>query len=128
MKIPEVKGLIIDSSIKREAVICKYSPAKSYQDVINILSDQTDDEHKIYQDGRVKTIATGRFFDFFFSSFMRLNYHYYHKKYRSNIYTNIGIFDCIKKTWSIYTDKPNPTQPVLVIPLQLHDESTVSAM
>ncbi|PBC26195.1 beta-alanyl-dopamine/carcinine hydrolase [Apis cerana] len=97
LKIPEVKGLIIDSSIKREAVICKYSPAKSYQDVINILSDQTDDEHKIYQDGRVKTIAT-------------------------------GIFDCIKKTWSIYTDKPNPTQPVLVIPLQLHDESTVSAM
>lgn len=69
MKIPEVKGLIIDSSIKREAVICKYSPAKSYQDVINILSDQTDDEHKIYQDGRVKTIATGRFFDLFFFFF-----------------------------------------------------------
>ena len=44
------------------------------------------------------------------------------------IVTNLGVFDCIEKTWSIYTDKPNSTEPILVIPLQLHLDSTVPAM
>ncbi|XP_029055558.1 acyl-coenzyme A:6-aminopenicillanic-acid-acyltransferase 40 kDa form isoform X2 [Osmia bicornis bicornis] len=100
LKIPEVKGLIIDSSVRRMDTICKYPPPKSRQDVINILSDQTDNEYRVYQeikkDDYVKTIAT-------------------------------GIFDCIERTWSIYTDKPNCTEPILVIPLQLCDEPTTIA-
>lgn len=100
LKVPEVEGLIIDSSIRRMAAICKHPNAKTRQDVINILSDQTDDEYRVYQeinkDDRVKTIAT-------------------------------GIFDCIERTWSIYTDKPNSTKPILVIPLRLRNESTAIA-
>lgn len=65
LKIPEVDGLIVDSSIKRMAAICNHPPAKCRQDVINILSDQTDDDYRVYQekdkDDPVKTIATGRF-------------------------------------------------------------------
>ncbi|XP_076170285.1 C45 family peptidase tan [Ptiloglossa arizonensis] len=102
LKVPEIDGLIIDSSVQRMETICNHPPPKSRQDILNILSDQTNDKYRVYQeinmDDRVKTIAT-------------------------------GIFDCIGKTWSIYTDKPNSTEPILVIPLQLHDhEMTVSAM
>lgn len=65
LKIPEVDGLIVDSSIKRMATICNHPPAKCRQDVINILSDQTGDDYRVYQekdkDDPVKTIATGRF-------------------------------------------------------------------
>ncbi|XP_043248555.1 uncharacterized protein LOC122395212 [Colletes gigas] len=100
LKVPEVDGLIIDSSVKRMETIRNHPPPKSRQDVVNILSDQTDDEYRVYQeikkDDRVKTIAT-------------------------------GIFDCIEKTWSIYTDKPNSTEPILVIPLQLHGHETTDS-
>lgn len=100
LKVPEVEGVIIDSSIKRMEAICRHPPAKSRQDVINILSDQTDDEYRVYQeikkDDYVKTIAT-------------------------------GIFDCVERTWSIYTDKPNSTEPIVVLPLRLRDEPTSAA-
>ncbi|XP_043674518.1 uncharacterized protein LOC122632105 [Vespula pensylvanica] len=93
LKIPEVKGLIIESSIHRMEAICKHPPPKCLQDVLEILSDQTDSEYRVYQDinpdDYIKTIAT-------------------------------GIFDCIEKTWSIYTDKPNCNEPIVVLPLQLH--------
>lgn len=61
----EVGGLIVDSSIRRMNAICRHPPAKSREDVINILSDQTDDTYRVYQeitkDDPVKTIATGTF-------------------------------------------------------------------
>ena len=83
------------------AAICNHPPAKCRQDVINILSDQTDENYRVYQekdkDDPVKTIAT-------------------------------GIFDCIERTWSIYTNKPNSTEPILVIPLRLNGEPTVPDM
>lgn len=61
----EVEELIIRSSVRRMAVISKYPPVKCCQDVIDILSDQTDDEFRVYQEidhnDHVKTIATGTF-------------------------------------------------------------------
>lgn len=64
----EVEGMIITSSIRRMQAICKHPPAKNRQDVIDILSDQTDDEFRVYQeiksDDRIKTIATGMFVKF----------------------------------------------------------------
>lgn len=66
LKIPEVKGLIIESSIHRMEAICKHPPPKCLQDVLEILSDQTDSEYRVYQDinpdDYIKTIATGKFF------------------------------------------------------------------
>lgn len=46
--------------------ILKYQPVKCYQDVIDILSDQTGKDYRIYQefgrdDDEIKTIATGMF-------------------------------------------------------------------
>ncbi|XP_070166732.1 beta-alanyl-dopamine/carcinine hydrolase [Polyergus mexicanus] len=94
LKVAEVEGMIIQSSIKRMEAIFKHPPAECRQNVIDILSDQTDDEFRVYQeignDDHIKTIAT-------------------------------GIFDCIERTWSIYTDKPQCNEPILVIPMQLRD-------
>jgi hypothetical protein len=63
--VAEAEGPIIQSSIRRMKAISKHPPAKCRQDVIDILSDQTDDEFRIYQeigyDDRIKTIATGAF-------------------------------------------------------------------
>ncbi|KAH0949477.1 hypothetical protein HN011_005311 [Eciton burchellii] len=96
LKVAEAEGPIIQSSIRRMKAISKHPPAKCRQDVIDILSDQTDDEFRIYQeigyDDRIKTIAT-------------------------------GIFDCVERTWSIYTDKPQCNEPILVIPMQLGDSA-----
>lgn len=97
LEVPEVDGVIIDSSVKRMKAICNHPPAKSRQEVIEILSDQTDDQYRVYQemkpDDYVKTIAT-------------------------------GIFDCVKKTWSIYTDKPSCNEPIVVLPLEFRDRNS----
>ncbi|KAK0087367.1 hypothetical protein PV325_001181 [Microctonus aethiopoides] len=91
LNLAEVDGAIIQSSIHRMAAICKYSRPKTRREIIEILSDQTDNEYRVYQefgpDDYVKTIAT-------------------------------GIFDCVKRTWSIYTDKPNCNEPLVVIPIR----------
>lgn len=59
----EVNGLIIESSIRRMKAISKHPPVKCRQDVIDVLSDQTDDQFRVYQeidrDDYIKTIATG---------------------------------------------------------------------
>ncbi|XP_029171695.1 uncharacterized protein LOC114941015 isoform X2 [Nylanderia fulva] len=98
LKVAEVEGLIIKSSIHRTKAIRKHPLPKCRQDVIDILSDQTDNEFRVYQEinsnDRVKTIAT-------------------------------GIFDCVERTWSIYTDKPQCNEPILVIPMQLRDSATL---
>ena len=64
LKVPEVTGLIIDSSVHRMAAINRHEPPKNTQEVIDILSDQTDDDFRVYQEIRpedpVKTIATGK--------------------------------------------------------------------
>ncbi|TGZ54682.1 hypothetical protein DBV15_12603 [Temnothorax longispinosus] len=83
------------SSIRRMETILKYPPVECRQNVIDILSDQTSKDYRIYQefgsnDDEIKTIAT-------------------------------GIFDCIERTWSIYTDIPQINEPILVIPMQLRN-------
>ncbi|EFN75755.1 uncharacterized protein LOC105191124 [Harpegnathos saltator] len=94
LKVAEAEGLIIQSSVRRMEAVCKHPPAECRQDVIDILSDQTDNEFRVYQEidrnDYVKTLAT-------------------------------GIFDCIEKTWSIYADKPRCNEPILVIPIELRD-------
>lgn len=95
LKVAEVEGRIIQSSIRRMEAILKHPPVECRQDVIDILSNQTGKDYRIYQefgsdDDEIKTIAT-------------------------------GIFDCIERTWSIYTDIPQINEPILVIPMQLRN-------
>ncbi|KYQ50292.1 Acyl-coenzyme A:6-aminopenicillanic-acid-acyltransferase 40 kDa form [Trachymyrmex zeteki] len=97
LKVEEEKGRIIQSSIRRMEMISKHPPVECREDVINVLSDQTGEDYRIYhdfgKDDEIKTIAT-------------------------------GIFDCIERTWSIYTDIPRINEPILVIPMQLRNFTT----
>lgn len=91
LKVPEVDGVIIPSSDHRMTAILRHPKPKTRREIIDILSDQTGTEYRVYQefgpDDYVKTIAT-------------------------------GIFDCVKRTWSIYTDKPKHSEPLVVIPIR----------
>ena len=63
LKVPEITGVIIDSSNHRMEAIKKHPSPKNRQDVINILSDQTDNDYRLFQEfgpeDYVKTIAVG---------------------------------------------------------------------
>ncbi|KAI5729384.1 hypothetical protein M8J76_001962 [Diaphorina citri] len=99
LDVPEVIGMMIDSSDRRQEVMDKLGAVKSKRDVISLLGDQTggkpnDGAHPIFrdeEDGRVKTVA-------------------------------VGIFDLEAKTWSIYTDNPKKSDPIVVLPLDIRNK------
>lgn len=36
--------------------------------------------------------------------------------------SSAGVFDCIAKTWSIYTDKSAFNEPIVVLPLHIEEK------
>lgn len=96
LKVPEVTGLIIDSSHARMDVFQSFSAPKTKEDVIKMLGDQSHKEHKVFRDEPgadefLKTIC-------------------------------VGIFDLKEKTWSLYKDNPKTNEPLIVIPLLLKNK------
>lgn len=95
LKVPEVTGLIIDSSIERMETFKAFKKPKNKQDVIDMLGDNSAKEHAVFRDKAgqeefLKTIC-------------------------------VGIFDLNKRTWSIYKDNPKTNEPLAVLPLVLKD-------
>uniref|UniRef100_A0A182KHA7 Peptidase C45 hydrolase domain-containing protein n=1 Tax=Anopheles christyi TaxID=43041 RepID=A0A182KHA7_9DIPT len=94
LPVPEVSGLIIESSVERMKTFAKYAPPKTVDDVVRMLSDVTASEHKVFRDHgknqKVKTIC-------------------------------VGIIDCIKRTWTLYAENPSYVPPLVVLPLMLKD-------
>ncbi|CAO1412916.1 unnamed protein product [Diamesa hyperborea] len=93
LKVPEVTGLIIDSSIERMDTFHKFSPPKSKEDVIKMLGDQSGKEHNVFRDNAgedefLKTIC-------------------------------VGIFDLNQRTWTLYKDNPKTNEPLVIMPLLL---------
>lgn len=92
LQIPEVGGEIMTSSDHRHATMKCFPHPASRKDVTNILGDQSDKEYAIFQEsGDDDYVKT----------------------------VAVGIFDCVRQTWSIYTDNPKTNEPVVVLPLQL---------
>lgn len=64
LKVPETTGLIIDSSEERLSVLKKYGHPINKKDVIDMLSDQTGKNYRVFQESGnedyVKTIAVGK--------------------------------------------------------------------
>lgn len=64
LKIPEVEGFIIENSNKRMEVLEKSGAPKDKLDAINLLGDQSNPKHNIFQesgpDDYVKTVAVGK--------------------------------------------------------------------
>lgn len=95
LKVREVTGLIIDSSIERMDVFKRFAAPKNKNDVIMMLGDTSAKEHAVFRDNAgeeefLKTIC-------------------------------VGIFDLNKRTWSIYKDNPKFNEPLVVLPLVLKD-------
>lgn len=93
LKVPEVTGLIIDSSLARMDAFQTFAAPKSKEDVIKMLGDQSHNEHKVFRDvpGKEEFLKT----------------------------ICVGIFDMKEKTWSLYKDNPKTNEPLIVLPLVL---------
>lgn len=95
LKVPEVTGLIIDSSVEREGTFKTFKSPKCKEDVVQMLGDKSAKDHHVFRDqaGKeeyLKTIA-------------------------------VGVFDLNKRTWSLYKDNPKTNEPLVVLPLVLKD-------
>lgn len=91
LKVPEVTGLIIDSSVHRMNTFNKFPAPRTKSDVIKMLGDQSDPEHAVFRDQPgveefIKTIC-------------------------------VGIFDLKARTWTLYKDNPKTNAPLVVLPL-----------
>ncbi|GAB0092228.1 uncharacterized protein DMENIID0001_072180 [Sergentomyia squamirostris] len=89
LQVPEVGGLIVDSSTERMRVMQSLGEPKNRDDIIKLLGDQSSKVHPVFRsrtEDPIKTIA-------------------------------MGIFDCIARTWTLYSDNPKHNEPLFVLPL-----------
>lgn len=95
LNVPEVTGLIIDSSIERMDTFKTFKGPKCKEDVIEMLGDTSAKEHRVFRDeaGKEEFLKT----------------------------ICVGIFDLNKKTWSLYKDNPKTNEPLVVLPLVLRE-------
>ena len=95
LKVPEVTGLIIDSSVERMDTFKTFKKPKNKQDVIEMLGDTSAKEHQVFRgkSGEEQFLMT----------------------------ICVGIFDLNKRTWSLYKDNPKTNEPLIVLPLVLKD-------
>lgn len=89
LKVDEVNGLIIDSSIARLETFCKYTKPSTKDDVIQMLGDESHKVHTVFRTGDTNPVLT----------------------------VAVGIFDCLTRTWSLYADNPKYNDPLVVLPL-----------
>ncbi|XP_062537270.1 beta-alanyl-dopamine/carcinine hydrolase isoform X3 [Armigeres subalbatus] len=94
LPVPEVHGLIIDSSVERMKTFKSFHAPKTLNDVIRMLGDQSAREHTVFREKDAKDIIKT---------------------------VCVGIFDCRKRTWSLYSDNPKFNAPLVVMPLVIKD-------
>uniref|UniRef100_A0A182IPH6 Peptidase C45 hydrolase domain-containing protein n=1 Tax=Anopheles atroparvus TaxID=41427 RepID=A0A182IPH6_ANOAO len=94
LPVPEVTGLIIDSSVERMKTFGSFQAPRSVQDVIKMLGDTSAQEHKVFRENGPKDVIKT---------------------------VCVGIFDCVRRTWTLYSDNPKFNAPLVVLPLVLKD-------
>lgn len=83
----------MDSSVARMETFSSYQPPKTKEDVIKLLGDQTNPPHTVFREnGDVD-------------------------EYVKTI--ALGVFDCLNKTCTLYSDNPTTSEPLAVISMQL---------
>ncbi|XP_050083525.1 uncharacterized protein LOC126570075 [Anopheles aquasalis] len=95
LPVPEVNGLIIDSSIERMKTFGCFQAPKTVHDVIKMLGDTSAREHTVFRENGPKDVIKT---------------------------VCVGIFDCIKRTWTLYSDNPKFNAPLVVLPLTLREQ------
>ncbi|CAH4038991.1 uncharacterized protein LOC123718519 isoform X1 [Pieris brassicae] len=89
LQLKEVDGPIIDSSNARLDAIYKHPKPKTREDLQNILSDTSRQDFQVFAEQEESIIKT----------------------------IAAGIFDLGEKTWNIYINKPNASEPVAILPI-----------
>ncbi|XP_038216136.1 acyl-coenzyme A:6-aminopenicillanic-acid-acyltransferase 40 kDa form isoform X1 [Zerene cesonia] len=90
LQLKEVDGPIIDSSNARLEAIFKHPTPKTRDDLQDILSDTTRQDFQVFQEKDDSIIKT----------------------------IAAGVFDLKEKTWNIYINKPNASEPVAILPIR----------
>ncbi|KAJ0183947.1 hypothetical protein K1T71_000370 [Dendrolimus kikuchii] len=88
--VTEVTGMIVDSSKARLKAIHAHPPPKNRRDIASIISDTTGEEYPVFSQEENAVIKT----------------------------IAAGIFDLDKRTWSIYIEKPESSEPITVLPIR----------
>lgn len=68
-----------------------FPPPKNAEDVVKMLGDNSSKTNCVFRDIGSEYVKT----------------------------IAVGIFDCIKRTWSLYSDNPKNNEPLVVLPLVL---------
>lgn len=92
--MPEIEGLIIDLSDARLALFDKMKTPKNKLDLVTMLGDQSNERFPVYHTMKGDPVVT----------------------------LAVGVFDCIARTWSIYSSNPKNSQPLMVLPLVLKED------
>lgn len=87
--------MIIALSDARLALFEKMKPPRTKQDLIAMLGDQSNEKFPVYHTMKGDPVVT----------------------------LAVGIFDCIARTWSIYSGNPKNSEPLMVLPLVLKESS-----
>jgi hypothetical protein len=93
MQIEQMSGLIIDSSVERMKTFKMFKEPKNRGDIVKMLGDQSAVEHTVFRDGPGDMIKT----------------------------IAVGIFDLVKKTWTLFSDNPKFSSPLVELPLVLKE-------
>ncbi|EFA00578.1 beta-alanyl-dopamine/carcinine hydrolase [Tribolium castaneum] len=93
LPVKEVNVEMLRSSEERMAVFKKYDKPKCEGDVIEMLGDDSNKDYPVFRD----------------TDFVRT--------------IAVGIFDCVKRTWSLYSDNPKHNEPLVVLPLVLKSDN-----
>ncbi|XP_056635057.1 beta-alanyl-dopamine/carcinine hydrolase isoform X1 [Diorhabda sublineata] len=91
IKIDETNENMTNSSLNRMATFATYPSPKQKHDVLKMLSDTTNPNFPVFLDTPNNYVKT----------------------------VAVGIFDCVAKTWSLYSDNPSKNEPLVVLPLVL---------
>lgn len=94
LPVPEVTGLIVDSSVERHKTFNTFKAPKTLNDVIRMVGDQSAKEHTVFREKDAKDIIKT---------------------------VCVGIFDCKRRTWSLYSDNPKFNAPLVVMPLVIKE-------
>lgn len=93
MPVPEIEGMIIALSDARLELFSKMPVPKTRSDLVKMLGDQSHPRFPVYHTMQGDPCVT----------------------------LAVGIFDCLARTWSIYSSNPKESEPLMVLPLLLKD-------
>lgn len=88
-------GKIIESSVDRMETFHTFQTPRCKSDIVQMLGDTSGKRHTVFREnGGDEFIKT----------------------------IAVGVFDCQRRTWELYSDNPKTSQPLVTLPIVLRDD------